>query len=205
MNNTVFAKFHRVIRTDLRWIVLGQKSIGGNESESVIYTSMDGAQWVPVTFPSGMHIEILASGGPRLLAVGGTMAMSSSDGLAWTNLATPLPEALIDLVWVDDHYAGLSKSGENYLITTDGSAWTTEPLPIAGLNPTAMRRLGDRLVAVGKGGAIAAANCSATPTKSPTSVRQPTARVAAGGAGDSTGLAVFAALWWLARPLRRNP
>jgi len=207
MNNTVFAMFHRVIHTDLRWIVLGQKSIGGNNSESVIYTSTDGAQWQPVTFPSGMHIEILASGGPRLLAVGGTMAMSSSDGLAWTNLAAPLPEALVDLIWVDDHYAGLTKSGETYVTTTDGAAWTTEPLPIAGLKPAAMRRLGDRLVAVGNGGAIAAATCSATPTKSPASVRQPGTRTAGSGAGDGTALVALAALWrWRSvRRLRRSP
>lgn len=204
MNNTINAKFHRVMRTDLRWIALGQKSLGGNDYESVLYTSTDGTQWTQVTFPSGMHMEIVAQGGPRMMAVGstmggGTMAMSSGDGLAWTHLATPVPEALVDLVWIDDRYAGVSKTGLSFLTSRDGSTWSTESIPIAGLTPYAMRRAGDKLIAVGEHGGIAAATCSANTRPAATN------RPAISAAGESGGLLPLAAIWWwLRRPPNRQ-
>ncbi len=211
--NTITAKFHRVLKTDRGLIVLGQKYVENPQNPtvplltSVIYDSTDGIQWTPVSFPAGMHIETLASGGPRLLATGGTMAMSSPDGITWTNLATALPEAVIDLIWNDDRYVGISKNG-NFITTVDGTSWTTEPLSITGLTPNAMRRNGDKLYAVGDHGGIATTSCGAaainTPTPTSGTTRPASNRAAPTSGADTSWLALAAAFAWRARRATRS-
>ncbi|NOZ93162.1 MAG: hypothetical protein GXP47_00265 [Acidobacteria bacterium] len=124
-----------VVFTGSRWVALGVRNSG------IVATSEDGVTWNvdPVEAP----MVALANNGAATVAVGGDVALTSTDGISWTSHKVGGDVSLFSLSWVGEHFVagGVQRVGWESgppvaLGSTEGSSWkllSTTPRPVSAM------------------------------------------------------------------------
>lgn len=116
--------------------------------EPVLWQSLDGSAWVPLTdespFPDGAHVYDAAWREGRFVAVGGigfdnAIAWTSLDGRSWVRVERLVPEGRVDLTDVEAGPIGWVITGEPRdgsgpigWFSEDGTCWERLPDGVAG-------------------------------------------------------------------------
>ena len=92
---------------------------GGLRTGALVAFSPDGESWVGTNLPGAEYVSAVAWGNGRWIAVAGSTAWSSTDGIEWA--AADLPELVRDLVWDGSRFVAVTCCA--VLASSDGLSW----------------------------------------------------------------------------------
>jgi hypothetical protein len=124
------------------------------DNDCVIGVSTDGLNWTPLPFRSSTFSAYgVVWNGTQFVAVGTNgVALISSDGLSWTQVALPSLDQMFSICWTGTQFVAVGNFG-TVLLSPDGVNWSVQ---YAGVSVT-MRSVasnGSTIVAVGNSGYI---------------------------------------------------
>jgi len=118
--------------TQLIWggglfVASGRGAMGGG----TLYTSPDGAAWTPQSAGANAQVSLIAYGNG--VFVGGdraaTATLTSADAIQWTSHSQSFGFQGTYLMWFADGHFFLPDSNGAWETSTDGIAWTANPVP----------------------------------------------------------------------------
>ena len=146
--------------TGSQFIAVGQFTGGA------VLTSPDGSIWTPQQVPSNISAVLhgVAASSTRIIVVGSQnltqgplpakgLMLSSTDGIAWTQVQMPVSATLEKIVWTGNQFVAVGAldppaSGAVALTSPDGVTWTNHAM-YSGAGPTDIAWNSSRFVAVG--------------------------------------------------------
>jgi hypothetical protein len=138
----------------------------GQFTGGAVLTSPDGFTWTAQQVPSNNSAALrgVAASSTRSIAVGSQnltqgplpakgIMLSSTDGIAWTQVQMPVSATLEKIVWAGNQFVAVGTldppaSGAVALTSPDGVTWTNHAM-VSGASPTDIAWNGSRFVAVG--------------------------------------------------------
>lgn len=121
-------------------------------SVGTILTSSDAVTWVAVPSPTTNQLYGVAWNGTRFVAVGTNVALTSTNGTAWSQVGTIL-NAVFAVVWSGSQFVAVGVGG-NVWRSADGTAWTSASSTSTSANLYAITWGNSLFVAAGASGVI---------------------------------------------------
>jgi len=130
------------------WVVVGYTG-----STAVIYTSEDGFQWSPASFPASKQLYGVDFGGDRFVAVGEDgLILASLDGRSWSKQSIATTQWLTDVTYAVGTWIAVGESGL-IGVSEDGFNWSK---PASGTSQSlyGVAHDSNEFVAVGQNGTL---------------------------------------------------